>query len=91
MYFQPLFEISRRCAIGCHMAMAGADPFAIMKTMGYADNKTTMIAVLLGMSHIREQVERLNAISLPMRPTMKNKSQDNERFQRPILRLVPPA
>jgi site-specific recombinase XerD len=41
------------------MAMAGADPFAIMKAMGHADIKTTMIYVSLGKSHIREQVERL--------------------------------
>jgi site-specific recombinase XerD len=47
------------------MAMAGADPFAIMKAMGHTDMKTTMIYVSLGKSHIREQVERLNAISIP--------------------------
>jgi site-specific recombinase XerD len=29
------------------MAMAGADPFAIMKAMGHADIKTTMIYVSL--------------------------------------------
>jgi integrase len=46
------------------MAMAGADPFAIMKAMGHTDIKTTMIYVSLGKSHIREQVEKLNAISL---------------------------
>jgi site-specific recombinase XerD len=28
--------------------MAGADPFAIMKAMGHADIKTTMIYVSLG-------------------------------------------
>jgi site-specific recombinase XerD len=44
------------------MAMAGADPFAIMKAMGHADIKTTMIYVSLGKSHIREQVERLNGV-----------------------------
>jgi len=42
--------------------MAGADPFAIMKAMGHSDIKTTMIYVSLGKSHIREQVEKLNAI-----------------------------
>jgi integrase len=47
------------------MAMAGADPFAIMKAMGHADIKTTMIYVSLGKSHIRDQVERLNAIAIP--------------------------
>jgi hypothetical protein len=47
------------------MAMAGADPFTIMKAMGHADIKTTMIYVSLGKSHIREQVERLNAIAIP--------------------------
>jgi len=41
------------------MAMAGADPFAIMKAMGHTDIKTTMIYVSLGKSHIREQVEKL--------------------------------
>jgi integrase len=46
------------------MAMAGADPFAIMKAMGHTDIKTTMIYVSLGKSHIREQVEKLNAIQL---------------------------
>jgi hypothetical protein len=45
--------------------MAGADPFAIMKAMGHAYIKTTMIYVSLGKSHIREQVERLNAIAIP--------------------------
>ncbi len=46
------------------MAMAGAEPFAIMKAMGHADVKTTMIYVSLGKSHIREQVEKLDAITL---------------------------
>jgi len=41
-----------------------ADPFAIMKAMGHADIKTTMIYVLLGKSRIREQVEKLNAIQV---------------------------
>jgi site-specific recombinase XerD len=36
------------------MAMTGADPFAIMKAMGHADIKTTMIYVSLGKSHMRE-------------------------------------
>jgi integrase len=53
-----------RHTFGSQMAMAGADPFAIMKAMGHADIKTTMIYVSLGKSHIREQVERLNAIRL---------------------------
>jgi hypothetical protein len=38
-------------------------PSAIMKAMGH-DIKTTMIYVSLGKSHIREQVEKLNAIHL---------------------------
>ena len=42
-----------------------ADPFAIMKAMGHADIKTTMIYVSLGQSHIRDQVERLNGIPTP--------------------------
>jgi hypothetical protein len=47
------------------MAMAGADPFAIMKAMGHTDIKTTMVYVSLGKSHIRDQVEKLNAIQIP--------------------------
>ena len=35
-------------------------PNAILKAMGHAYIKTTMIYVSLGKSHIREQVERLN-------------------------------
>ncbi|GAB4240909.1 MAG: site-specific integrase [Deltaproteobacteria bacterium] len=54
-----------RHTFGSQMAMAGADPFAIMKAMGHADIKTTMIYVSLGKSHIREQVERLNSIPVP--------------------------
>jgi integrase len=53
-----------RHTFGSQMAMAGADPFAIMKAMGHTDIKTTMIYVSLGKSHIREQVEKLNAIRL---------------------------
>ena len=53
-----------RHTFGSQMAMAGADPFAIMKAMGYTDIKTTMIYVSLGKSHIREQVDRLNTIPL---------------------------
>lgn len=51
-----------RHTFGSQMAMAGADPFAIMKAMGHTDIKTTMIYVSLGKSHIREQVERLNRV-----------------------------
>jgi site-specific recombinase XerD len=50
---------------GPQMAMAGTDPFAIMKAMGHTDIKTTMIYVSLGKSHIREQVEKLNGIHVP--------------------------
>jgi len=46
------------------MAMAGADPFAIMKAMGHTDIKMTVIYVSLGKSHIREQMEKLNAIQV---------------------------
>ena len=53
-----------RHTFGSQVAMAGADPFAIMKAMGHADIKTTMIYVSLGKSHIREQVEKLNSIHL---------------------------
>jgi len=53
-----------RHTFGSQMAMAGADPFAIMKAMGHTDIQTTMIYVSLGKSHIREQVEKLNAIPL---------------------------
>ena len=57
---------------GSQMAMAGADPFAIMKAMGHTDIKTTMIYVSLGKSPIRDQVEKLNAIHLlPPRSTQK--------------------
>ena len=48
--------------VNSQMAMAGADPFAIMRAMGHTDIKTTMIYVSLGKSHIREQVERLNRV-----------------------------
>lgn len=58
-----------RHTFGSQMAMAGADPFAIMKAMGHADMKTTMIYVSLGKSHIRDQVEKLNAIPIPERRT----------------------
>jgi len=47
------------------MAMAGVDPFAIMKAMAHADMKTTMIYVSLGKSHIKDQVEKLNGIKVP--------------------------
>jgi len=62
-----------RHTFGSQMAMAGADPFAIMKAMGHTDIKTTMIYVSLGKSHIREQVEKLNGIRLlpPPAPRMK--------------------
>jgi integrase len=53
-----------RHTFGSQMAMAGADPFAIMKAMGHSDMKTTMIYVSLGKSHIRDQVEKLNSIPL---------------------------
>jgi integrase len=47
------------------MGMAGADPFAIMKALGHSDLQMTMHYVSLGKSHIRDQVEKLNAIQLP--------------------------
>jgi site-specific recombinase XerD len=56
------------------MAMAGADPFAIMKGMGHADIKTTMIYVSLGKSHIRDQVEKLNAIHLLPPPAQQTRA-----------------
>jgi integrase len=56
------------------MAMAGADPFAIMKAMGHADIKTTMIYVSLGKSHIRDQVEKLNTIPLLPLPANRIKT-----------------
>jgi integrase len=46
-----------RHTFGSLMAMVEANPFAIMKAMGHADIKTTMIYVSLKQSHIREQVE----------------------------------
>jgi hypothetical protein len=44
-----------------------------MKAMGHTDIKTTMIYVSLWKSHIREQVEKLNAIRLlpPPIPRLK--------------------
>jgi len=54
-----------RHTFGSQMAMAGADPFAIMKAMGHTDIKTTMIYVSLGKRHIRDQVEKLNSIEIP--------------------------
>lgn len=60
-----------RHTFGSQMAMAGADPFAIMKAMGHTDIKTTMIYVSLGKSHIRDQVEKLNAIRLHPLPTQE--------------------
>lgn len=56
---------------GSQMAMAGADPFAIMKAMGHADMKTTMIYVSLGKSHIRDQVDKLNSIHLLPPPAQR--------------------
>lgn len=53
-----------RHTFGSQMATAGADPFAIIKAMGHTDIRTTMIYVSLGKSHIRDQVEKLNAIRL---------------------------
>ena len=44
------------------MAIAGTDPFPIIKAMGHADIKTTMIYVSLGKSHIRDQVEQSQLI-----------------------------
>lgn len=55
------------------MAMAGADPSAIMKAMGHADIKTTMLYVSLGKSHIKEQVEKPNGIKVPPPPAKKGK------------------
>ena len=70
------------------MAMAGADPFAIMKAMGHADIKTTMIYVSLGKSHIREQVERLNGIQVPPpSPAAKTSCDVSQRIS-PLLRVV---
>src|SRR3990170_5076291 len=40
--------IRLRHTFGSHMAMAGADPVAIMRAMGHSDIKTTMIYVSLG-------------------------------------------
>ena len=60
-----------RHTFGSQMAMAGADPFAIMKAMGHTDIKTTMIYVSLGKSHIRDQVEKLNGIHLLPAPALQ--------------------
>jgi hypothetical protein len=60
--------------VNSQMAMAGADPFAIMKAMGHTDIKTTMIYVSLGKSHIRDQVEKLNTIPLLPLPANRIKT-----------------
>jgi hypothetical protein len=70
------------------MAMAGADPFAIMKALGHSDLQMTMHYVSLGKSHIREQVEKLNTIRIPTPPTTKRKSQVADRTTSPALRIV---
>jgi hypothetical protein len=46
---------------------------ALRRRTGHTDIKTTMIYVSLGKSHIREQVERLNAIPLLPLPTQPTK------------------
>ena len=48
------------------MAMAEADPFAMMKALGHSDLQMTMQYVSLGKNHIREQVEKLNGIQIPI-------------------------
>ena len=57
-----------RHTFGSQMAMAGANPFAIQKAMGHKDIKTTMIYVDVARPHIREQVEKLDKISVPPPP-----------------------
>lgn len=47
--------------------------FAIMKAMGHADMKATMIYVDVGKPHIREQVEKLDRIVVP-RPQNRRKA-----------------
>jgi integrase len=54
-----------RHTFSSQLAMAGADPLAIMKAMGHGDIKTKMICVSLGKSHIRDQVDKLNSIPIP--------------------------
>ena len=77
-----------RHTFGSQMAMAGADPFAIMKAMGHTDIKTTMIYVSLGKSHIREQVEKLNAIQVLAPPAKQHLSSKADRNVLPSLRIV---
>jgi len=72
-----------RHTFGSQMAMAGADPFAIMKAMGHADIKTTMIYVSLGRSHIREQVEKLNSITVPKSACISSTSGTREHAHLP--------
>lgn len=66
---RPIFSSSNCHTFASQIAMGGADPFDIMKAMGHADIKTTMIYVSLGKSHIRDQIEKLNAICLIPSPT----------------------
>jgi integrase len=80
-----------RHTFGSQMAMAGADPFAIMKAMGHTDIKTTMIYVSLGKSHIRDQVEKLNAIRLPELYIKQRKTQDADRIKPQLLGIATPA
>lgn len=76
-----------RHTFGSQMAMAGADPFAIMKAMGHTDIKTTMIYVSPGKNHIREQVDKLNGIYVPQAPDrIPHASETGPRFSG--LRLV---
>jgi len=56
------------------MVMAGADPFGIMMALGHSDLQMTMHYVSLGKSHIREQMEKLNAIRLLPSPIRRMKS-----------------
>ncbi|MBI5576961.1 MAG: tyrosine-type recombinase/integrase [Deltaproteobacteria bacterium] len=71
-----------RHTFGSQMAMAGADPFVIMKAMGHADIKTTMIYVSLGKSHIRDQVEKLNTIPIPKSDYVSGKTCSQNRSPR---------
>lgn len=70
------------------MTMAGADPFTIMKALGNSDLQMTMHYVSLGKSHIREQVEKLNAIRVPPNIAAQCRFNNPETVPKPDRNLV---
>jgi hypothetical protein len=58
------------------MAAEGADVFSIRKAMGHKDIKTTMIYVDMSNPHIRDLVEKLNGIVIPVEKCPKSAPND---------------